>query len=148
MAPDNTDHDSTSNSNGDGILPSTREQPIPQRSTSSRPVLPEVLQQVSIVTSGDYGLLCSHVGFGKLCAIFEERTAKGIETYGHALESHNGRCAVTDALQEAADLVQYLVQAAMEAADSGRESQAAALKGRALRALETLAFLSDLVDRG
>ena len=133
--------------------PATCEQPTPHESPQSRPVLPEVVALVEVVTSGDYGLLLGHVGSNRLREIFEERTAKGVETYGRALTSHNGRCAVTDALQEAADLVQYLVQAAMEAEDRAIKTGQASLRANLLRgsAAETLcalALLVDLLDRG
>jgi hypothetical protein len=43
-----------------------------------------------------------------------EREAKGIETYGRSLTANNGRDAVQDALEEACDLFQYLVQIGIE----------------------------------
>lgn len=43
-----------------------------------------------------------------------ERTQRGVQTYGMALTSHNGRDAVRDAMEEATDLWQYLVQIGLE----------------------------------
>lgn len=43
-----------------------------------------------------------------------QREAKGIEVYGVTLQSHNGRDAVRDAMEEAVDLWQYLVQIGLE----------------------------------
>lgn len=49
-----------------------------------------------------------------LIAELRQRQAKGIETYGTSLMTHNGRSALRDALDEALDLAQYLKQALME----------------------------------
>ena len=50
----------------------------------------------------------------RLKAIIDLRTAKGIATYGEALQVDNGRDPMTDALAEAIDLNQYLVQRVMQ----------------------------------
>ena len=42
------------------------------------------------------------------------REIKGIETYGTSLQTNNGRDALQDALEEACDLWQYLIQALLE----------------------------------
>jgi hypothetical protein len=47
-------------------------------------------------------------------AMLAEREQRGIATYGRSLETHNGRDAVQDALEECADLWQYLVQIKLE----------------------------------
>lgn len=52
-----------------------------------------------------------------LIDFLRERQAKGIETYGQSLHTHNGRDANRDALEEAIDLTQYLMQDRMERAD-------------------------------
>lgn len=44
----------------------------------------------------------------------DQRTAQGIETYGRALQTHNGRKAVVDMLQELLDFCQYQQQRLME----------------------------------
>lgn len=49
-----------------------------------------------------------------LVALLKERQAQGIATYGTPLQTHNGRDALWDALEEALDLCQYLAQAIME----------------------------------
>lgn len=49
-----------------------------------------------------------------LIAELEQRTARGIATYGRPLETFNGRDALRDALDEALDLSQHLKQAIME----------------------------------
>lgn len=47
------------------------------------------------------------------------RNAKGIQTYGTPLETHNGRDALLDAYEEALDLAVYLRQAIEERHASG-----------------------------
>lgn len=46
--------------------------------------------------------------------ILAEREKKGIETYGTTLQTHNGRDAFQDSLEELVDCFQYLVQHKME----------------------------------
>jgi hypothetical protein len=46
--------------------------------------------------------------------MLSEREQQGILTYGTTLQTFNGRDAVQDALEEAVDLWQYLVQLKME----------------------------------
>ena len=43
-------------------------------------------------------------------ADIEKRIAKGVETYGERLQTHNGRDALIDAYEEALDLCMYLRQ--------------------------------------
>lgn len=52
------------------------------------------------------------------------RRKRGIETYGTVLMSHNGRDALWDAIEECADLLNYLCQEWMEKQDakSGRRT--------------------------
>lgn len=52
-----------------------------------------------------------------LIAHIEERKRLGIERYGRPLETHNGRDAVQDALEEALDLAVYLMQVRLEQRD-------------------------------
>lgn len=52
-----------------------------------------------------------------LIAQIEERKKLGIERYGRPLETHNGRDAVQDALEEAIDLAVYLKQVELEMHD-------------------------------
>ena len=49
-----------------------------------------------------------------VASYLDERRAKGIKVYGCELTTHNGRSALLDALEEAADLVCYLTQEALE----------------------------------
>jgi hypothetical protein len=44
----------------------------------------------------------------------EQRAVIGCKKYGQRLKPNNGRCALTDAYQEALDLVMYLKQAIVE----------------------------------
>lgn len=46
--------------------------------------------------------------------MLDAREAKGIATYGTTLQTDNGRDAIQDALEEACDLWQYLIQALLE----------------------------------
>lgn len=46
--------------------------------------------------------------------ILDAQEQKGIATYGTTLQTHNGRDALLDGMQEAVDLFQYLVQAKLE----------------------------------
>jgi hypothetical protein len=49
-----------------------------------------------------------------LIADLEARAAAGLATYGRPLQTHNGRNAAQDALEEALDLAQYLKQVVLE----------------------------------
>lgn len=64
-----------------------------------------------------------------------ERTRKGVETYGRPLQTFNGRDALRDAAEELVDAIQYVHQAALEAADLKVDLANAKAK---IRALETL----------
>ena len=68
--------------------------------------------------------------FPRLIAEIERRNRKGLETYGRALETFNGRDALWDALEEALDLCVYLMQAIMERESDGGHSFGAVLGGR------------------
>lgn len=46
--------------------------------------------------------------------VLDAQEQKGIATYGMSLTANNGRDALLDAMQEAVDLFQYLVQAKIE----------------------------------
>lgn len=50
----------------------------------------------------------------RLIEHIQARAAKGLETYGRPLEAFNGRDPVLDALDEALDLAQYLMQLKLE----------------------------------
>jgi hypothetical protein len=52
-----------------------------------------------------------------LIGAVQERRAYGIRKYGRPLETHNGRDALTDAWEEALDLVTYLTQMRLERGD-------------------------------
>lgn len=62
-----------------------------------------------------------HVGrddvFNALTHALRERRRYGVVKYGRALETHNGRDALKDAWEEAADLLAYLTQARLERGD-------------------------------
>lgn len=55
-------------------------------------------------------------------AMLAEREERGIATYGMSLTTDNGRDAVQDAMEEACDLWQYLVQIHLERADLRAEN--------------------------
>lgn len=54
------------------------------------------------------------VARGSFLELLERREIRGIATYGTTLQTFNGRDAIQDALEEAIDLWQYLVQIRME----------------------------------
>jgi len=49
--------------------------------------------------------------------LVRQRRARGLETYGTELYTENGRDPINDALQEAGDLLMYLMQARLEGRD-------------------------------
>ena len=51
----------------------------------------------------------------------EARTEYGVKTYGHPLQTFNGRDALVDAYQEALDLAQFLCQLIMERENNAEE---------------------------
>lgn len=53
-----------------------------------------------------------------LKALIDERTRLGVQKYGQALHTHNGREPLIDALQESLDMTQYITQALLEAYES------------------------------
>lgn len=75
-----------------------------------------------------------------LIAQIEQRKQLGIERYGRPLETHNGRNAVQDALEEAIDLAVYLKQVELEMRDLRAErdfwGQAATKNGELYSAAE------------
>jgi hypothetical protein len=74
-------------------------------------------------------------------ALLDERTAKGVETYGAALAAPNGRDFLRDAIEEAADLVQYLAGLRHLASLPGAVNDAAHIdRLRVLQALATVAY--------
>lgn len=50
-------------------------------------------------------------------ALLDERRRAGVAIYGHELSTHNGRSSLTDAIEEVADLLCYLVQLREELRD-------------------------------
>lgn len=60
-----------------------------------------------------------------LVELIRQRTALGRSRYGTQLQTHNGRDCRVDALQEALDLSQYLMQRVMELEDQVRWLKAA-----------------------
>lgn len=75
------------------IVEVPEEQPDPIESEFSRPVVPEVMKDL------------------------EARMAKGIETYGVPLKSHNGRSGLQDLYEELLDACCYIKQVMMEKED-------------------------------
>lgn len=73
--------------------------------------------------------------------MIDERTEKGIQTYGRALETHNGRDALQDLMEELVDAVQYTTQAALERADLNMELD------RLAREVASLTTLNQSLDR-
>lgn len=90
------------------------EEPMPVVTLLSRPVQAEALT--------------------RFAATFMAQWAKGKEKYGTDLMTHNGRNVGNDALQEACDLVAYLVQMAMELED--KEARIKELEAQLRKALE------------
>jgi DNA-binding XRE family transcriptional regulator len=70
----------------------------------------------------------------RFLAMLQEREAKGIETYGTHLQTHNGRNPYVDLAEELADAWQYAVQASIEHADLIAENAAIRSENDALRA--------------
>lgn len=60
------------------------------------------------------GVNVTPVARGAFLQMLLDREVKGIATYGTTLQTHNGRDAVRDAMEEAVDLWQYLVQILLE----------------------------------
>lgn len=78
------------------------EQPMPVVLPGAVPVLPLVHRTLAET------LTPRHPQMGAILALLDERTAKGVATYGAPLMAPNGRDFTKDATEEAADLVQYL----------------------------------------
>lgn len=84
---------------------------------------------------------------GALAAVLQERKALGLARYGTILQAFNGRDALADASDEAADLLVYLRQGIVEAAegrDESARSQLAQAYHEALRAAMVLAWVRAL----
>lgn len=77
----------------------------------------------------------------QVCADIEARAMLGAERYGAHLIVDNGRCMLTDAYQEALDLMLYAKAAQIEAESKGRHdlaSQAVVTQANAWKAARTL----------
>jgi hypothetical protein len=85
------------------------QQPHPTIDERSRPVLPTECEALAEYFRGNNGR-----PEDSCLEYLAARIQQGIETYGQALRTHNGRDAVEDALQESADAVLYLTQALAE----------------------------------
>jgi hypothetical protein len=90
----------------------------------------------------------------RFITVFKQQWQKGKDKYGTDLMTHNGRNAANDAMQEACDLVAYLVQIAMESEDKDKRIaelekvvQEDAYIGRILRRITEQARNSALVSR-
>jgi len=112
-------------------------QPKPVITKRSRAVLPEALEAIA-----GFFFACSHSPLERSCREYlETRIARGVETYGQALSTHNCRDALEDARQEIADAVLYLTQAVLEAADNRTRD---AMRDLQERVIELLVDLSEL----
>lgn len=87
------------------------DQPPPK--PGGQEVWPAVVDDLLGNVDGDLGRVAAG-----LLADIQERQQVGLERYGTPLQTHNGRDALTDAYQEALDLVVYLKQAILEKGDS------------------------------
>lgn len=112
--------------------PATTVQDDPYPKPIGRPVLPDVLHLL-----GDYP---------NIQRDYRARIELGAKLYGQELTSHNGRCFLTDAYQEALDLLGYLVGMSMERPDvRGVELHAIAMStAHTLAAVTALRTLLDL----
>jgi hypothetical protein len=54
----------------------------------------------------------------RVISVIRQREIKGWQTYGRALTAHDGRDTLQDAIEEAADLLQYLVKLREERANT------------------------------
>jgi len=81
-------------------------QPMPQMNPKSQPVGPALKRRFN-----DW---------------IDQRTAKGMETYGTPLQTHNGRSAEQDMIEELLDFAQYQEQSRMELADRVQATRYAA----------------------
>jgi hypothetical protein len=76
-----------------------------------------------------------------LIADIRERRDIGIQRYGSALMTHNGRDAVQDAIEEAVDLAVYLKQVALETRD--RQAEVEQLRAEVAAARKFAAEMRD-----
>ena len=109
-------------------------QPMPTRHPDSALVFPEVRRLVASERAW------SPDARNNLLAIVESRRAKGLDSYGAELHTHNGRSMSRDALEEAGDLLAYAVALRLEGSATAEDvSRArAALKLLHLAAAELL----------
>jgi hypothetical protein len=68
-----------------------------------------------------------------LNSALDAAVARGMATYGTPLQSHNGRDAYADAIEELVDAAQYLTQARMEHADLVERAEKAEEKVSSLK---------------
>lgn len=115
-------------------------QPAPTRSERSQPVGPVALDALCPADADP-----SVNPYREVRDALEARLAVGVERYGTALHTHNGRDALRDALEEALDGMQYAQQANLEARDEGAHD--AALWAQDARQMFAAAALSLLRAR-
>lgn len=91
-------------------------QPMPITTEQSQDVTPALLEDIR-----QHGSLRSIPGIitSSICADIERRAAAGLKTYKRPLQTHNGRNATQDALEECTDLAQYCKQRVMEDPTNG-----------------------------
>jgi hypothetical protein len=77
-------------------------QPAPVQTAHSEAVLPHLA--IALLESSS----------GSLWGFIKARAVLGLERYGTALETHNGRCATKDTLDELLDALFYHVQERLE----------------------------------
>lgn len=88
------------------------EQPLPRANHMSRPVFPLVR---SFLLDRPY--LITEDLHHDLLHMLRQRTEKGVQAYGVALHTHNGRDVQRDLVEELADAIQYGVQQLHELID-------------------------------
>lgn len=115
------------------------DQPLPR--PASGPVMHD------LVRADLLKLPVHRLGAALLADDMDKRKQLGITRYGQPLRAHNGRDAVRDAVDEAADLLVYLRQGIEEAAAAGDEvvrSQLAAVYHETLRQAARLAWVQEI----
>lgn len=80
---------------------------------------------------------------GRIETLLHERHELGCERYGQPLAAFNGRDALWDALEEAADLAMYIQQARMEERNVGRATMLDAALTRVFYTIDALMRMRD-----
>ena len=80
-------------------------QPLPVQNSDSRPVLPHLRADLAAMPTPAPPWIAQAL---------DARARVGVERYGTALHTHNGRDAIQDLTEELLDALQYLAQARLE----------------------------------